>query len=309
MADNNENDRSLLKTSLALTPLGIGAGITARNIYEKGDYIPAGSSSMVDTASQFSPNLTPRIPTPSEVNQFMTRGRRSVIQDDLGLGFRRMSGEAWSPLVPKGQPIHGDVARQAWEWAMIGVDPSTREGLRTYTKGLEKMKQMDVLKAIGMTVTENQSRLMASVWERFKTNVGMLEEQMNLFGIVPGYRPVTATGVTRTYKGAVPEFFERSLQSMSETLGTPIGKWRGVTRGALGDEGFAMFHTTLRTNIGDVRLSVPGIQEVGEGRGGLLFEGGTLQTKRVAPEVAILDEATGQVERLSRSEFFLREVA
>lgn len=276
MADDSKKDGgSLLKTSLAFAPLGIGAGITARNVISEGGHIPPKASSMTTSIGDIAPRRMPRIPSSQEIFEFMKKG---VV----------------------GKPVHGDVAKQAWEWAMMGIDPATREGLLHYTRNIDKMSGTEAIKAIGMTLDTNKSAIMGNVWKRFQANVSLLEEQRNLFGGVPQFNPITAGRVTEKFGGGVPSGIQSRLEHLAKALGGAAPEISAITRPELADSGFAVFHTTLRTELGDLRVSVPNVQQ------GILFEGGTLQTKRIAPDVLVVGEEG--VERLTRSEYFLKEL-
>jgi hypothetical protein len=274
---NNENDSGgLLRSSLAFAPLGVGGAVTARNVIRDNPFENTGKSPIVSSVENFTPSgNVPRIPNSNEIHQFMTRG--SV-----------------------GRPVHGDVARQAWQWAMQGTDPTTRENLLHYTKGIDTMSRAEAIKAIGMTVESNRSGAMASIWGRFRKNVSALEEHRNLYGTVGQFVPVETGKVTQPFMGGIPTGLGKRFGSAAKAFGGSQPLISAVTRPELAEQGFAVFHSTLRTKLGDLAISVPNIQS------GLMFEGSTLQTKRIAPDVVLATE--GGLERMSRSEYFLREI-
>jgi hypothetical protein len=274
MGDKKEKS-SLLSASVAASPLGVGIGVAARNALQSGAHVTSKTSSMMGSIGEFTASSMPRVPTSGEIHNFMRRG-----------------------IV--GQPVRGDVARQAWEWAMMGIDPSTREGLLHYTRNINKMSGTEAIRAIGMTVDTNKSAIMGNIWRRFQTNAEMIEEQRNLHGVVPSYQSIMAGRVTMPYQGDIPSEIGQGFQRIAKSLGGARYKVAGITRPELAGSNFAMFHTTFRTGIGDLNISIPSIQA------GSYFEGGTLQTKRIAPDVLVVGQ-TG-VRRFNRSAFFLKEV-
>jgi hypothetical protein len=276
MVDDNNNNGSLLRSAIGFAPLGVGIGIAARRMQQDGAHVPVKKSLLTSALeSLHEPSGTPRIPDPDEVRGFMRTGI-------------------------SGQMLQGDTVKQAWEWAMLGVDPSTRESLLAYTKNIANMSNIEAIQAIELTMRENKSTLMRNIWQRFRTNVGLLEQQRGLLGTIPQYSPISTGQVTTAFPGSVPRGIEQSISRIASNLGVQVPRIRGITRPELAGEGFGVFSTTFRTGFGDIGLSIPATQS------GLLYEGATLQTKRIAPDVLILGPEGPM--RMSRSEYFLREI-
>ena len=276
MDDNSsDNKGGLLKASLAFTPLGTGIGVTGYQVMKDRSHIPARESNLtrgLDSLREASSG--PRIPNITEVSRFMNHG---VV----------------------GSPVHSDVAKQAWDWAMLGVDPGTKDSLLTFTRNIHNLQGRDVTQAIEQTLRQNTSTTMGNIWNRFRRNVELLEVQRNLFNGLPAFGPINSSGVMQNMQGPSQHIRDR-LNRIGQKLGAKTNIY-SMTRPELINEGYGIHNIVFKGGkYGDISLHLP------ETRNGVLFEGSTLQTKRIAPDVLIKGQQG--LERMSRSEYFLKEL-
>lgn len=276
MADTKDpSGGSFIKAALTGAPLAVGAGVTVKNIIREGAHIPAYEGGL-DRALRATRAIS---------------GDLRRIRLDKHLEFMN------SNIDPR-------IARRSWMWAMESVDPLTRDSLLTFTRDISSLPPEDVVSSIEHTLRRNESQLVENVFRRFRTNVKALQVQSEILGAgIPEYVELTGRNLSQNIKTTMPESIQRGLAVIEQATGATAVP-RGLTRKEWATEGLGVWNVTMQgAGVGDFTLRIP--QEAG----GMLVQGGSMQTRRIAPGVAIFDPATGKIEKLSRTEFFMREVS
>jgi hypothetical protein len=270
---------SLLKAAIASTPLTVSVAAALHGIHVDGSIKQPREAAIDQAVSALhakKPKGSPPIPD---------------IQD--GLRFMNQN---------KGQS--GDIGRQAWRWATQSVDPFTRGQMLGLTDGIATMNDADMRSAITNTVHGNDSLAMNRIWNRFKRNVGILQQQatvgMPVFGglsELPGFSHAQTVPLATP----MPSSFQKGLTAIQSALG-PDAKFSatGLTRPGL-DAGMGIWNVTFTgTAVGEINVRLPQVT------GGVMMEGAELQTRRIAPDFVSMGKG-GSLERIGRTEMFLRE--
>jgi hypothetical protein len=283
MADNKKPDPqfpersggSLLKASLAASPLAVGTAVALKGIASDGS-LKQPRESGIDQAMHHlaSKNRKPYIPSPDEVSRFM--GLQS-----------------------------GDISKQAWQSATQSLDSFSKSRMLKFTKGLEHMSEAEVRSSISQTM-RNESVAMSRVWRKFQSASWTLLNQVSLTGNLPVFKNVSDMSIfarQRTIPMAttMPEAYMNRVSRIAQTLDASM-HIRGVTRPEVASAGFGVWNVGFRgADIGDFSIQIPQVA------GGVMLEGGELQTRRIASDIVHVG-VDNQITRMSRPEFFLKEL-
>lgn len=270
---------SFLRAAVAATPLTIGVTAAMRGVSTDGS-IKQPREAGIDQAMRHLAKRNyngPYIPSVEEVNRFMSK-----------------------------QP--GGLAKHAWDWATQTVDPFTRNRMLGYTEGIEHMTEAEARSAISQTVTGNESAAMSRIWRKFQMNMETLKVQQALTDTIPTFTKVddlVAFAQRRTVPlpTEMPTTFADRVQKIAQALGAQKRIY-GLTRPEMAAEGYGVWNVVFRgTPAGDLKLQLPQIVQ------GVMLEGSDLQTRRIAPDVVTMRPgAPDELTRMSRTEFFLKEV-
>lgn len=284
MAGRRDNDPqfpereggSLLRASIAATPLTIGVTSALRGIHIDGSIKQPRESGIDQAMRQLNPRSArrgPPIPSIEDVNRFMNYDRDSSLY------------------------------KRAWGWATQSVDPFTRKKMLNLTQNINNMSDAEVRSAISATVAGNESVAMSRIWNRFRRNVGLLDTQSTLPGFVTSANlPGFAQKSTIPMATNIPNALALGINRIQSTLGSTVSsRISGFTRPEVAAEGLGAWNVLFKgTAVGDIRFQLPQIS------GGVLLEGTELQTRRIAPDFVVLGE-NGKLQRISRTEMFMRE--
>ena len=265
---------SLLKAGIAASPLAVGTAVALKGVASDGS-IKQPREAGIDQAMRHLASRTraPYIPSPDEVTRFMNNQS-------------------------------GDITKQAWKWATHSLDPYSKKRLLGFTEGIEAMTEQEARSAISQTM-RNESAAMSRVWRKFQNTSNMLVNHVSMTGNLPQFYNVDdlstfAQQRTITMATPMPESYLRRVNKIAEAIGATTNI-RGITRPEVAMEGFGVWNVSFRgAEVGDFRLQLPQVA------GGVLLEGGELQTRRIAPDIVKIG-AEGDITRMSRPEFFLRE--
>lgn len=185
------------------------------------------------------------------------------------------------------------LAQTAWLQAMRSVDPLTKQNIAKYTQGIEGMSDNDAFNSIRhLFKTSKSDFVQRQLFGRFSRNLLALEQQGGTFAYQSLERQFASP-----VKPPPPDMLKGSLSRIRETLGDYS------TRYFAGEGGYGMYRFDFASKFGNIEVNVPVSQ------GGILVEGATQTTRRIAPDVMIFDPETRRAtERLTREQYLLRQI-
>ena len=275
MAENKKG-RGFLETAAVASPMLVGAGLTAKAAVKEGVYSSSGRSSVemaMETLRDIS-RRTPRIFSAQEHIDYINQNAKF---------FSSTQG--------------AESARRAWLEAVRAADPLAAVPLQEFTARIKSLPTEQIPSAIADIMSRHQSSLTSRIYSKYYRNLNILQQQEMAYDFVTA-SPLKFNKTIR----ALPGNLEQRLENIAHAINGNLTSSLWTSRPGW-EEGIGSWALRIDINEGgQVKFMLPSVQE------GMLVEGSTLRTRYIAPQVGIFDPATGELERISRSEFFLREV-
>lgn len=276
MPDEKKGGRGFLETAAITSPTLIGAGLTARKMAIEGGPITSGRSSVevaMDTLADIA-RRSPRVFSPQEHIDYINQNARF---------FTSTQG--------------AESARRAWLEAVRSADPLAAMPFNEFSSRISTLPPDQIPSAIADVMSRNQTDLTSRVYSKYYRNLGILQQQQMSYD----YVTASPLKMNRSFN-ALPPKIEQRLQAIGSAIDGQLTYSTWISRPGW-EEGIGSWALQFDTSAGQqIKFMLPSTQ------GGMLVEGGTLRTRYIAPQVGIFDPATGELERISRSEFFLREI-
>ncbi len=265
------NDASLLSAAIVGAPAAGGFAYTLRQMMRDRQFRPPRETSFASAARR--------------IQGYSYASKQDTAQLFHDTGFLR---------TPQG----GAIARQAWSRALGTNAP---ENLRNFTSDIGSMKDEEVFSAIERTVQSNQSMFMRRVASKFRQNVSAFQRHQQLTGSLPHLIRAENFRFPSAIKGAsLPDNLQPVFNRIRSSLGW--GKADFYSRDGWKERGFGTYQMMFKR--GNIEFSMP----LPLSSNGMIAEGLTQSSLRIAPDVAIFDPLSGRItERLSRTEFMLRD--
>lgn len=268
-------NNSFIKASTVAAPTFLGVGLATRNVLGEAPLSARNQSALEDVITRAKSVSTkiPDLPSIKEQLDFMSRN------------------------------VDPSIARTAWQQAMRGVDPLTRDRLLTYARDIDMIPENEIYPSIEQTFLNKSSKQVNRLYQTFYRNVKDLSRQTELMGgMVPKFANMGDNIRLNSKFSALPDNIATRVQSIAGALGADYSPTR-LTRAGWEEAGFGVYNVVFRgTSVGDISLHIPEIVD------GMTVQGNTLQTRYIAPSVGIFDPVTQKMTEMSRSEFFLKEV-
>jgi hypothetical protein len=260
---------------LAAAPFAAGIGISAAKTLADGVAAPR-SSAIEDVMSAVrAANNSPARPSPADHLEFINGARNK--------GMFKGSG--------------AEAARTAWIQAMQFSDPYSVSRLPALASRVNTLPADQIADAIE-ELARNSGHTTTNVFRRFRNNFNALSPSSSAFH----YSTMTNMEIS------VPSYMkgvqiESNLQSMISKMAGGKG-WRSefFTRPGFYEEGLGMHKVKFGVGGRRLEFSLP------ISSGGIIAEGLTQSSVRIAPGVGIYDPVTKSLEQISREEFFLKKM-
>ena len=276
-----DNDSSGLRQAAAAAPFVAGLGIGLRNIINEGNI-------------NISPATSPTLETMRAVYSADT-----IKSQAQQIAFKASHvQEFFRTYLNKGGST--ELAQTAWIQAMRSIDPLTQRNLARYVQNIDTMAPNEAFASIRNVFLSNQSGIVQNqLFDRFSRNLSALGDQW-LNAAVWGDRSKYAA-VTHKFAPGIrldePTGLKPSLRRIKDVLGDYSSRFFA------GEGGYGVYRFDFASKFGNVQMTVPLTNQ------GILVEGTTQTTRRIAPDVLLFDpEANRVTERLSREQYLLRQV-
>ncbi|RKZ05190.1 hypothetical protein DRQ25_16605, partial [Candidatus Fermentibacteria bacterium] len=275
---NRDDGFSFLKGAAIAAPLGIGASLSFRGMADKGYF---------------------KMPQAPSSPAFLSNLRQMGLQSNQGTNYAEFFGN--NQLLFKKEP---ELARTAWVQAVQATDPMAQEVL-SFGGDFKAVSPGKVVSSIEQTLQRNNSIFMARIYNKFRSNVSVLRKHYEVTGKIPKFKaveglsfPAPRNTPINQLPASIAAFHEKMIKDTGVTAAGPTVKY--YTR-----KGWAGYGTYVMPFMKD---KMPFEVTVPMSRKGTLMEGLTQSARRVAPGAEILDPRSGAVERLSRHEFYLKDI-
>lgn len=194
------------------------------------------------------------------------------------------------------------LAKLAWKKAIQAVDPNASQTL-SYAGNIDELEGAAVGSAIELTMSQNQSLYMGQVFSRFKQNVGALSKHHSVAGSLPQFKDisgVTLPAARSLSSNQLPGGLRKSVNKIKKALGTNFAEVIYHTREGWESDGFGLYSMKFNYKGKQFDINLPSV------RNGLLVEGRSQSSKRIAPSVAIFDPKTKTItSTMPRDEYFM----
>ena len=137
-----------------------------------------------------------------------------------------------------------------------------------------------------------QTDFTSRVYRRFYRNLEVLRGQTGPMSFIGANKPLLRTGYS-----SVPATMQREVSAITSMFkgAEPTYLWKS--------EQLGVWNTRIPIGGGqDISLLVPRVEK------GMLTEGVSQQTRYIAPGIGIFDPVSGELEKMSRSDYLLREI-
>jgi hypothetical protein len=273
---NNKDDRfNALKGLAVAAPLSYGVSSSVRKMADKGYFT---------------------FPKPMSTSGFIGTLQKSSLSSNSGID---LSFLGQNQQLFKTQP---ELARTAWIEAVQSTDPLASNVL-SFAGDIKTAPTTKVMSSIEQTLQRNNSIFMARIYNKFKSNVASLRKHYELTGNIPKFKTVeglTFPAPRNVSINQLPAEIASFHKSFVKDAGLTSTGVRYYTR-----QGWQQHGTYVMSFM---KGKIPFDITVPVARGGVLIEGLTQSARRIAPDVGIFDPRTGQMNRLSRHEFLLRDI-
>lgn len=274
MPDNNNS----FFGNPALAPFAIGAGVTGYRAFQD-----------VSNATTYSSTISNMrdVANKAGVNQSFANTSQQY-KDFLNTQFT--GGK------------NANVAKVAWNAALEKADPITRERLLQFTNNLETMADKDAIMAINNAIRNNQSIGNQHIFSTFRSNVGTLKHQQRINSSATlGFAELPSNAGLNSFKAinrGIPKHLSADVKSIFDAFGGgALSRFHGTKKGDLGYYRF----TLTSAPGGNVMFNLPISKD------GIVLEGRSLQTQRIAPKVSLLEGKTLS-QAMSREQFYLETI-
>jgi len=240
-----------------------------------------------------------KLPAQSFLSQTIGAAPRVPMGETAKEMLKYLSGEATYFRTTEG----AEVARRAWMEAIQSTDPLAGEIL-TFAGDIRNAPVNRVYTSIEQTLRANNSLFMASTYSKFKQNIGLLKRQMEIGGMpefqrVEGLAFPPAMNVPVNELPAELQAFRKKFLKETGVTGTGV---QYFTRKGWQQEGFGTYMMGFRYQGRPFDITIPMSQR------GVLVEGLTQSSRRIAPGAAIFDPRLNPLETLTRHEYYLRNI-
>lgn len=265
---------SFLSAAMVAAPTVVGAGVSAKNILATGGPIP---------------------PTRSSVERAMDTlydiSRRAPIAISPEDHIRFMNQEALFFSTPQG----AEAARTAWLQAVKGADPIIRAPFELFNSRIQALPSEQVPSAITDVMSRQRAEFADPIYRKYYRNLEVLRSQKISAGFVSP-EPIPE------WKSQIfpPHGIKQAITPLEQAMGPSTFRWRSRE---WAEEGLGLWRISFESPLGrKVNFMLPNVSQ------GMLVEGATLQTRYIAPDIGVLDPATKELKRMTRSEFLLKEI-
>lgn len=277
--EKHTSQSNVLKRMLAASPAAVGFGITLNDLYQqnkKGFSVINRASPIVAAAR----NSGSHIGKPVRATRDFMNTHADFFRTEAGAG----------------------IARQAWQTAVQSAAPNSQEML-SFAGDIMGMPGSDVAPAIEQTLNRNNSLFMNKVFTRFKTNISALSNHYNIAKGIPKFKTVSDLAFeppTPVHISNLPQELHAAYSNIQKTLNAH-GTVMFQTRKEWAQEGYGQYLFNFNHRGRNIKLTVPVSQN------GIMIEGNTLSSRRIAPDVQLFDPTSRKAtQRMSRHEFFMR---
>ncbi len=264
------NDASLLSAAMVSAPAVGGFAYTLKDMMRHRQFRPPRESSFASAARR--------------IQGYSYASKQDTAQLFHDTGFLR---------TPQG----GAVARKAWQQA-TGSAPDV---MKNTVLGPLSESDEGVFGAIEHTVRNNQSNFMKRAASRFRQNVSAFTRHQQLTGALPNLIRAENFRFPSAVKNAsLPPELTPIFNRIRSSLGW--GQTSFYSRDGWKERGFGTHQMMFKHGNIEFGFSVPVASK------GMMAEGLTQSSMRIAPDVAIYDPVSKSIkERISRHEFLMRD--
>jgi len=272
MTENNNNNNG--KKILAATPFAVGAGLSIKSTINKGYFSAPGSSSLSSALSGF---------------------RKAGLPSNKGMDLSFFGD---NQALFKSQP---ELARTAWMQAVQSTDPMSSEVL-SFAGDIKTMPANKVIPSIEQTLQRNNSIFMARMYNKFKSNTSALRKHYEITKKLPNFKKVEGLSFPAARNMSINQLPEE-IAAFHRTLTKEGIAGAGVKYYSRpGWEGFGTYVLSFAQGKNAFQVTVP------VSSGGTLVEGLTQSSRRVAQDVGVIDPMSGEIQKMSRHAFYLRDI-
>lgn len=196
------------------------------------------------------------------------------------------------------------LAKIAWEKAVSSVDPNATQTL-TFAGNIKELEGTAVGSAIVQTINQNQSLYMGKIYSRFKQNVGALSRQYSKTNIIPQFTDIKDISLPEARNVSInqlPGRLRKTAGKITKAMGDDFTDITFHTRGGWEQDGLGLY--VLKSSYKGKSFEIP----IPLTSNGVLVEGRSQSSKRIAPKIAIFDPKTKQIRTMERDEYFLDSV-
>lgn len=275
MADKKDTG-SLVAAGTVAAPTAIGAGLSLRDIIRGGGYLPQSKSSVTSAM---------------ETLDAIASNRPPVISAQDHIAFINKNAKYFA------SSEGSESARRAWLEAVKSADPIAQAPFKRFSSSLQGLPVDQVTSAISDIMGRNPATSLSSrIYSKYYRNLNILQGQEIAYTFSSAPAPISSKGFK-----TLPSNLGRIMSSLESGMdATSTYQW--ITRqGFEQDLGSWSVQMTKRGG-GRVGFLLPATEK------GTLIEGASLKTRYIAPDVGIFNPTTGELSRMSRSEFFLKEI-
>lgn len=270
MADKPEHSTgSFLQSAIVGAPLAAGVGIGVQRMLKETSFHNTSSATNKNPLVESTTRAKSVTPVP-------------IINREIHLRF--MNGNKVQEFI-RGRG--SDITRIAWDSAISQIDPLASQRLKTITSGPSTNLPNTIAKAMEIETSKGAQKAF-SIFRKIM-NTSMRQE--SLLKTIPKfdiYDPVVPTG----RYARLPSNLNKAISRMEKQMGA-----RAFPQ-FFGENNVGTFNVTMPTSVGRLKMQIPTVQD------GILFQGFSQQTKRIAPDVLLLEG--GKITRLNRSEYLMR---
>lgn len=195
-----------------------------------------------------------------------------------------------------------ELAKVAWEKAISSTSPNPNE-LMSFAGNLDSLSSGGIASAIEQTLARNQSLFMNRTFMKFKANVRALQRHLEVTKNIPKFNEVKDLAFQSPISvstASLPKELHESFSRIQKKLNAD-GQIFFQTRKGWEEQGFGQYLFKFNFKGKEINLNIP------IAKGGLLVEGTTLSSKRIAPNVMLWDPLSKQVTgEMTRHEFLMR---
>ena len=276
MADNNKKEpglgnKSLLASAITLAPMGIGAAVTGVRAYR------GMSTEAVPLAVR-------------ETIQVLGKVKESVARPTYNTHMKFMNIASQRGLF-KGQGAKA--ARTAWTQALAASGAYSAGLLPSSARTIATLPEEQIPDALTM-LARNESDITRSVFSRFRNNFAALSGMQQ----IPNFVPVGQPNITGVANIPPPTAIGNRIKGLAGN----DWYYNYYSRQEFANEGLGLYQFEFGVSGKQLKLNIP------VSSGGAIVEGLTQSSRRISPDVGILDPLSGKLNVMTREEYFLEEL-